>query len=122
MKTYTIEIDGKTYTMRMQGTVGIQIVAQSIVTDDAERWTTDESGEKTPTAKWLMALLYAVFYTSNEEEAEKVDFVKFMMSFSSKEFQEAIRWYYEAYAEREGLLPDTEDESNKEQSDDAKKS
>ena len=61
-----------------------------------------------------MVLFYAVFYTCHEQAAEKIDFMHFIMSFSSKEFQDAISWYYKAYAEREGLLTADEDETAKE--------
>ena len=85
--------------------------------DIAEKYgttITNEEGEhQAPTPKWLMALLYAVFYTCHEQAAEKIDFMHFIMSFSSKEFQDAISWYYKAYAEREGILPADEDETAK---------
>lgn len=117
MKTHTITINGTDYELRITGTIGIQILAQSFVPDEAERYhtVTDEEGDhQAPTPKWLMALLYAVFYTCHEHAAEKIDFMHFIMSFSSKEFQDAISWYYQAYAEREGLLPADEDETAKE--------
>lgn len=118
MKTHTITINGQQYELRITGTIGIQILAQSFVPDEADRYTTitDENGDdkKIPSNKWLMALLYAVFYTCHEQAAEKIDFLHFIMSFSSKEFQDAMSWYYQAYAEREGLLPAEEDETAKE--------
>ena len=117
MKTHTITINGKDYELRITGTIGIQILAQSFVPDEADRYATatDEEGEQqAPTPKWLVALLYAVFYACHEKEAEKIDFLHFIMSFSNREFQDAISWYYKAYAEREGLLPAEEDENVKE--------
>ncbi len=114
MKTHTLHIDGQAYDLRLTGTVGIHILAQSFVPDEADRYTTvpgdSSTGEEShhaPTPKWLMALLYAIFYTCHEKAAEKIDFLHFIMSFSGKEFQEAMTWYYEAYAEREGLIPAT---------------
>lgn len=122
MKTHTLHIDGQAYDLRLTGTVGIHILAQSFVPDEADRYTTvtDAEGEhQAPTPKWLMALLYAIFYTCHEQAADKIDFLHFIMSFSSKEFQDAMTWYYEAYAEREGLLPATvpDDSSSAEGSD-----
>lgn len=121
MKTHTITINGQQYELRITGTIGIHILAQSFVPDEADRYTTvpddSSSGEEehqAPTPKWLMALLYAVFYTCHEQAAEKIDFLHFIMSFSSKEFQDAMSWYYQAYAEREGLLPADEEETAKE--------
>lgn len=115
MKTHTITIDEKNYELRMTGTIGIQILAQSFVPDESERNDTviDEAGNEkvVPSGKWLMALLYAVFYSCHEKEAEKVDFLKFVMSFNTKEFNEAIEWYFKAYAEREGILATATDEN-----------
>ena len=79
MKTHTITINGTDYELRITGTIGIQILAQSFVPDEADRYhtITDEEGEhQAPTPKWLMALLYAVFYTCHEHAAEKIDFVQ----------------------------------------------
>lgn len=133
MKTFKHTINGKEYTLSIIGTVGLQIMAQAIVPNESERFTTvtapGDSSTTTvpgnsstttvpgnlssgkveestiPTAKWLMALLYSAFIASNPKAQDTVDFMQFMMSFSNKEFSEAVTWYYEAYAEREGLLP-----------------
>lgn len=118
MKTHTITINGQQYELRITGTIGIQILAQSFVPDEADRHTTitDENGDEKqiPSNKWLMALLYAVFYTCHEQAAEKIDFLHFIMSFSHKEFYDAMTWFNKAYNEREGLLPVDEDETAKE--------
>lgn len=131
MKTFIHNIEGVDYTISIKGTVGLQILAQIIVPDEKERYSglsvsscsECEGTEKKslPTAKWLMALIYAAFVTSNTKAMDSVDFVQFMMSFSVSEFNEAVEWYYEAYAEREGLTPytgqtrlqNTEDSSSK---------
>lgn len=124
MKTFKHTINGKEYTLSIIGTVGLQIMAQAIVPNESERFTTvtvpgdssitnvpgnSSSGkvEETtiPTAKWLMALLYSAFIASNPKAQDTIDFMQFMMSFSNREFREAVTWYYEAYAEREGTLP-----------------
>ena len=115
MKTFIHNIEGVDYTLSIKGTVGLQILAQTIVPDEKERYSefsvsSDSEGEGTekknlPTAKWLMALIYSAFITSNPKAGEEVDFVQFMMSFSANEFNAAVEWYYEAYAEREGLTP-----------------
>lgn len=131
MKTFIHNIEGVDYTLSIKGTVGLQILAQIIVPDEKERYSElsvsscseCEGTEKKslPTAKWLMALIYAAFITSNPKAGESVDFVQFMMSFSASEFNDAVEWYYEAYAEREGFTPydgqsrlhNTEDPSSK---------
>lgn len=115
MKTLKHTVQGTEYTLSITGTVGLQIMAQTIVPDEIERHTTttvpvlgdeSQSEERTiPTAKWLMALLYSAFITSNPKAQGTIDFVQFMMSFSTSEFNAAVTWYYEAYAEREGILP-----------------
>lgn len=121
MKTFTHSVNGTDYTIRITGTVGLQIMAQTIVPEEADRYTTatvpvdtttvpdaSPSGSEVrtiPTAKWLMALLYSAFITSNPKAQDTIDFMQFMMSFSTKEFNAAVIWYYEAYAEREGILP-----------------
>lgn len=117
MKTFIHNIEGVDYTLSIKGTVGLQILAQVIVPEEKERYSeldvpsdsNDEGTEKKmlPTAKWLMALIYAAFVTSNPKAMDSVDFVQFMMSFSANEFNAAVEWYYEAYAEREGFTPYT---------------
>lgn len=137
MKTYTHTINGVDYTIRITGTIGLHVIAESLVKEDEREITvptspegkageshSEEPATKTiPTPKWLMALLYAAFCSSNQGAMDKVDFFTFMTSFSSKEFNEAISWYYAAYAEREGLLPahDSNEASSEELSDEQKK-
>lgn len=122
MKTYNHSIEGKEYTLRITGTVGIIILAEKIVTEDERYMTaTDDEGKEIsiPTPKWLMALLYSAFIASNKDV--DVDFITFMTSFSSKEFNEAKEWYYTEFAEREGFIQKDEDEKHDDETPDEQK-
>lgn len=121
---YTFTHNEKTHTieMKMEGTVGIALIADSLMNGGTKMVDTpvkvkDEKGNEIekvmplPTERYQCALLYAVAMSSSRGLEKDVDFFAFMLSMSHKDYKELSEWFWKRWNEIEGIFaPDQEEE------------
>jgi len=122
----TITIDNKEYPMEMNGTVGIAMIADSLMNGEPAMTdiVTEEEGPngekiqktgKIPTKRYQYALLYAVFMTSNRGIEQSIDLYNFMLKLTHNQVNELQLWFWKRWNELEAVYAPTEQEKAREE-------
>lgn len=115
----TITIDNKEYPMEMTGTVGVTMIADSLMNGEPTMTdiVTEEEGPngekiqktgKIPTKRYQYALLYAVFISSNRGISDTISFYDFTLKLTHNQVNELQLWFWKRWNELEAVYAPTE--------------
>lgn len=116
----TVTIHDTEYKMEMEGTVGLTVIAEPLMNGEPkfikeDVSTTDEDGKEKIvtremiTKRYELALLYAVFISSNPGIRDQIMFLEFMLALSHQKYAELSLWFWRRWNEIEGIFPQKEE-------------
>lgn len=122
----TITIDNKEYPMEMTGTVGITMIADSLMNGEPTMTdiVTEEEGPngekiqktgKIPTKRYQYALLYAVFISSNRGVSDTISFYDFTLKLTHNQVNELQLWFWKRWNELEAVYAPTGQEKSRDE-------